>query len=360
MQKTTFFQLIMIDTHLTSRIFLTLTLSLISTLSYGQKIFSVKTDNRVEALSIFFTLATADTLNTKPTPSTYYRDVKAYFERYKDHTSLNWYRKLDSWDGPDLASIGLFLSSAYPFKLQINPDVNYIRSAPIDSFLFHFNAFYKDCQVSKFIANNQKKYQHINKEAESYIEKSKIINDVATFYKSTQEGRFIIFTDILCNHGSNAITSTDKRFAGSIMSKAGYIEDKSQKMTDDSPVNFKPAINVVAHECSHIYLKGFLEQYHNRLIKIKDKFLTTSTGKIMPEEVWENEIDELLVRACVAKILAKKFGTNNGQTEIDNQAKHFKWARELYVFLDKYTQNRDQYSRIEDFYPEIIVFLETL
>ncbi|RZK63458.1 MAG: hypothetical protein EOO92_28770, partial [Pedobacter sp.] len=74
----------MIDTHLTSRIFLTLTLSLISTLSYGQKIFSVKTDNRVEALSIFFTLATADTLNTKPTPSTYYRDVKAYFERYKD------------------------------------------------------------------------------------------------------------------------------------------------------------------------------------------------------------------------------------------------------------------------------------
>ena len=70
--------------------FLVLTIALTATASRGQKIFSIQTDQRVEALSIFFTLATADTLDTKPACSTYYRDVLANFKPYCGHSSLNW------------------------------------------------------------------------------------------------------------------------------------------------------------------------------------------------------------------------------------------------------------------------------
>lgn len=332
---------------------------LFSKLTYGQKIFSIQTDPRVEALSIFFTLATADTLDVKPTPSDYYREVKTYFKPYNQHPSLNWYRKLKNWDGPDLASVGLFLSKKYPYKLEIQPENNYVRNSPIDTFLSKFNAFYKDCHVEKFITNHKKYYQKINKKGELYIEKSDILNKVASFYKSNQNGEYVIYTDILCNHGSNAIGSKDEKFAGKIMAKVGYIEDKSKKLTDDSPVIFEPALNVVAHECSHIYLNNFTKKYHERLFKIKENFLTTTKGKKLPEEQWENEIDELLVRACVAKILEQKFGSDSGNAEITNQALHFKWAKDLYLFLDNYTENRTQYRSVEDFYPQLILFFET-
>ena len=338
--------------------FLVLMITIQASVSYGQKIFSVQTDTRVEALSIFYTLATADTLETKPTPSTYYRDVKAYFRKYNDHPSLNWYRKLENWDGPDMASLGLFLSEKHPFKLVGKPEVNYIRSASLDTFLTRFNIFYKNCRVARFIKQHQPEYNRINEKAELYIGKSGILDAVDTFYRSNLNGEYLIYTDILCNHGSNAVSTKDKRFAGKIITKAGYIEDKSKKLTDDSPVNFEPALNVVAHECSHIYLKNFVNKYHDRLSKIKNNFLTTAKGKKLAEEQWENEIDELLVRTCVAKILAQKFGKESGEAEIANQAKHFKWANDLYLFMDKYTDHSDRYKSIEDFYPELVSFLE--
>ena len=349
-----------INTTVPFRYILSTILILLTHLSFGQKIFSIQTDPRIEALSIFYTLATADTLDTKPTPSTYYRDVKTYFEDYKDHPSLNWYRKLSNWDGPDMASLGLFLSQSYPFKLQIQPEVTYIRNSPIDTFLNHFNTFYNDSQAAKFITTKQKEYQQINRNAESYIQKSGILNDVISFYKSTQTGTFIIYPDILCNHGSNAIASNNEKFTGMIISKVGYIEDKAKNLTDNDKVDFKPAVNVVAHESSHIYLNRFVKQYHDRLFKIKDKFLVLTNGKKLTEDRWENEVDELLVRASVAKILAQKFGKETGDSEISNQAKHFKWANELYLLLDKYTQNRDRYKSIEDFYPEMILLFESL
>jgi len=338
--------------------FLVLMITIQASVSYGQKIFSVQTDTRVEALSIFYTLTTADTLETKPTPSTYYRDVKAYFRKYNDHPSLNWYRKLENWDGPDMASLGLFLSEKHPFKLVGKPEVNYIRSASLDTFLTRFNIFYKNCRVARFIKQHQPEYNRINEKAELYIGKSGILDAVDTFYRSNLNGEYLIYTDILCNHGSNAVSTKDKRFAGKIITKAGYIEDKSKKLTDDSPVNFEPALNVVAHECSHIYLKNFVNKYHDRLSKIKNNFLTTAKGKKLAEEQWENEIDELLVRTCVAKILAQKFGKESGEAEIANQAKHFKWANDLYLFMDKYTDHSDRYKSIEDFYPELVSFLE--
>ncbi|RZJ67393.1 MAG: DUF4932 domain-containing protein, partial [Flavobacterium sp.] len=287
---------------------LTFLLLISTSVSFAQKVFSVKTDHRVEALSIFYTLSTADTLEVKPTPSTYYRDVKKYFKPYNLHPSLNWYRNLKNWDGPDMASIGLFLSQKYPFKLIIQPEVNYVRNSSVDSFLYHFNAFYKECYVAKFIKKHEADYRKMNIKAEFAIGESGILNDIKAFYNSTSTGEFMMYTDALCNHGSNAIPSGNKIFNGNIMVKAGYIEDKSRKLTDDSPVNFEPAVNVVAHESSHIYLKNFVKKYHARLYRIKNIFLITTKGKKLADEQWENEVDELLVRACVAKILAIKYG----------------------------------------------------
>ena len=86
---------------------------------HAQDNFDVKIDDRMEAISIFYTLATIDTLDVKPTPSIYFKDFITYFAPYRNHNSLNWYRNLDSWDGFDIASLGLFLSKKYPFKIKV-------------------------------------------------------------------------------------------------------------------------------------------------------------------------------------------------------------------------------------------------
>ncbi len=74
-----------------------LTLSLIFYISFvtGKPNFSVKVDHRMEAISILYALATLDTLDTKPTPSTYYKDFKENFSKCKNHPSIRWYRNLD-------------------------------------------------------------------------------------------------------------------------------------------------------------------------------------------------------------------------------------------------------------------------
>lgn len=66
--------------------------------SFAQENIQVKIDKRIEAISIFYTLATRDTLDIKPTPSKYCKDFDTNFDKCKNHQLLNWYQNLDTWD----------------------------------------------------------------------------------------------------------------------------------------------------------------------------------------------------------------------------------------------------------------------
>lgn len=327
--------------------------------SYGQTSFKVKIDSRFEAISLFYTLATADTLDIKPTPSTYYGDVKNYFASCKLNPSLNWYRKLEKWDGFDVASLGIYLSD-YPFRLSRKLETNYIKSAPIDTFLHHLNNFYKECNVKDFLAKNKGEYQRIVTHAQDTILKSKILEDVSIFFGHPQRGEFVIYLDLLNNLGSNAIPITDSEFRGKRLNRIAFLSDSSSHLTDRDPVTFNPYLNVIAHESSHNFVGDFIPRYEQRLYAIRNLFLTTTKGIVLKDSEWKNELDELIVRVCVAKVLEKRDGKNAGMAEISNQARHYRLAQPLYGFFNKYVMRRSQYKKIEQFYPELIAYLEKL
>ncbi|MCG2432217.1 DUF4932 domain-containing protein [Aequorivita xiaoshiensis] len=333
-------------------------ITFLSTLK-AQENLDVKVDHRMEALSIFYTLATVDTMDIKPTPSNYYKDFKTYFEPYKNHKALNWYRNLESWDGYDIASLGLFLSEDYPFEIKIKPEVNYIRSTSKDTFLYHFNEFYKDCKVKKFIKKHKKLYKSVCETAKDSVKKSGILNEIQSFYGKSAEGKFVIYIDLLNNMGNNAIPSNNVNFKDNRMFRLAYLNDEDKNHTDESPVIFIPYLNVVTHEISHLFVQDFLQNYKNDLSKIKTLFLTTSKGEKLDESKWENELDELIVRVCTARILEQKFGKEEGLKEIENQSQHFKLAIPLYDFFENYILNRDKYKSIADFYPKIMEYLKT-
>lgn len=324
----------------------------------AQQNLVVTIDDRMEALSIFYTLATADTLDVKPTPSTYYKDVKTYFEPYKNHASLNWYRNLESWDGYDMASMGLFLSDTYPFTVKIKPEVKYIKSTSNDVFLQHFNTFYKECNVKKFIKEHQKQYQSVCKTVNDSVQSSGILKEINNFYGQSTDGKFIIYLDLLNNLGNNAIPSVDPLFKGKRMFRLAYLNDTAKNLTDNSPVQFTPYLNVVVHEISHLFLGSFIQKYDTELFAIRSLFLTTTKGETLKESEWKNESEELLVRVSTAKILAQKFGKEAGLKEIENQASHFKLAIPLYYFMETYSTNRNSFKTIRDFYPELLGFLQ--
>ncbi|WP_346986123.1 DUF4932 domain-containing protein [Chryseobacterium sp. POE27] len=328
--------------------------------SFGQKNITVKIDHRIEAVSIFYTLATMDTLDTKPTPSIYYKQFSQYFADCKNHKSLDWYRNLKVWDGYDLSSIGLYLSDKYPFKLKIPYSSSQLRSSEINIFLEKFNAFYKDCKVDAFLKAHKADYAEIVKYTKDKIIASNLLVDAEKYYNKPTKGEIIIFVDILNNLGSNAISIQDKSFRGKKIFKLAYLKDNNIVQTNDSKVTFIPLPNVVIHEVSHLYLRDFIPLYRQRLIKKKNIFLVTAKGEKLKEAEWENELDELIVRVCVSKIMGEKYGPATEMKEVQNQSIHFKYFKELNSFFNNYTQHKSKYKSILDFYPELINYLETL
>ncbi len=328
--------------------------------SFAQKKISVKIDHRIEAISIFYTLATMDTLDTKPTPSVYYKQFNQYFANCKNHESLNWYRNLEVWDGYDLSSIGLYLSDKYPFTLKIPYSDSQLRSSDINVFLEKFNAFYKDCKADRFLKAHQTDYDAITKFAQHKIMASNVLDDVEKFYNKPTKGEILIFADILNNLGNNAISINDKSFKDKKLFKLAYLEDKNITQTNESKVMFTPLPNIVVHEVSHLYLRDFIPSYRERLSKKKNVFLTTAKGEKLKETEWENELDELIVRVCVSKIMGEKYGPAAELKEVENQSKHFKHFKALNLFFNNYTQHKSKYKSISEFYPEITDFLETL
>ncbi|WP_316797459.1 DUF4932 domain-containing protein [Pedobacter agri] len=327
---------------------------------FSQKNINVKIDERIEAITIFYTLATRDTLDRKPTPSTYYRDFSNHFEKYKNHNTLNWYRNLSSWDSYDLSIIGLFLTDKYPFSLAIPYSDSQLRSVDMTTFLSKFNEFYKACDVESFITSHKNEYDRITAFAKKSIVESNVLNDVKLFYNKPSDGEILIFADVLNNLGNNAIEIKDDKFKGKKIFKLAYLQDENITQTNDTEVKFVPLSNVVIHEISHLFVNDFIPKYKERLAKKKDLFLMTSKNEKLNENRWENELDELIVRVCVSKILGKKYGKERELKEVENQSKHFKYFEQLNSCFDNYIQNRNKYKNITSFYPELINFIESL
>lgn len=328
--------------------------------SFSQKNLEVKIDKRVEAITIFYTLATRDTLDVKPTPSKYYKDFDSYFEKYKNHESLNWYRNLEKWDAYDLSSFGLYLSDKYPFKVEIPYNETHLKSSEITTFLSHLNKFYKDCEVEQFINNHKNDYSKIENSIKKSIINSGILLDVQKFYNKPTKHKLIVLPDLLNAAGNNAIIINDKKYINYRFIKLAYLKNKNVVQTNETEVNFIPLTNVVIHEISHIFVTDFIPKYMEQLSLKKSLFLTTSDDKILNEKEWKNELDELIVRTCVAKILGEKYGIEKEQKEVENQAKHYKYIKALNDFFNDYTKKRIKNKSITDFYPEMIKFFEEL
>jgi len=329
----------------------------LSNLTFAQ--VEVKVDNRIEAVSIFYAMAIGrDSLDIKPTPSIYLKDFDAYFKPYKNHKSLNWYRNLEKWVAPDVSTLGLYLTENYPFKLKIPYTEHYLQSSKVEDYITHLNSFYKDCKVSKFINGHQKLYKKTSLFVLDTIIKSDVLKETQKFFKTETNDKFIIYIDLLNNHTSNSIEI--KEYKNCRQFKLAYLSSENSNSANEESIKFVPAFNVVIHECSHLFVSDFISSNYNRLYNIKNKFLIKTNGKILTESRWQDELDEMLVRVCVAKILGNKYGSESEQSEIENQSRGYLHFKGLHQFITEKIEKNPNYNSFKDFYPDLVLFLENL
>lgn len=322
---------------------------------------TVKIDPRFEALSIFYFLAIKDSLDApdQPTPSVYYKAVKQHFAPFKEHPALMWYRNLSIWDGYNLPSLGFFLSDTPSLKQVMKPEYSYVKdSTTLPLLLDQVNLFYKDSRAGEFIKQQKSLYEKVATDGKAAIVGSGILRDVQAFYGNHTVKRVMIFPDLLNNLGNNAIPFHQGKYKDDCVIRIGYINDSSAHLTDDSMVRFNPPLNVIAHECSHVFLKDFLQRYHARLFAVRQIFLESTKGEKFEDKEWENEVEELLVRACVARILAARNGAAAGEWESTGQGRRYKQMIGLYDLLGKYSRERDKYQSLSAFYPQIVDWFE--
>ncbi|PSL44659.1 uncharacterized protein DUF4932 [Chitinophaga niastensis] len=323
----------------------------------------VKIDPRFEALSIFYFLALKDSLDAdeRPSPSVYYKAVKQHFGPYDAHPALMWYRKLSNWDGYDMPSLGIFLSDTPVLKPVAKMEFSYVKNGTtLQVLLDKVNTFYKDSRAGEFMQEQKGRYKKVEADGKAAIVNSGILRDVQAFYGNHQVKRVVIFPDLLNNIGNNAIPLQDGKYKEACMMRIGYITDSTDNLTDDSMVRFSPPLNVIAHECSHVFLHDFLVRYRSRLFAVRRIFLESADGEKYEEQEWENEMEELLVRACVAGILARRDGVVAGEMECSGQARKYRYMPGLYELLGKYAAERNKYHTIQEFYPRIMAWFEQL
>lgn len=322
---------------------------------------TVKIDSRFEALSIFYFLAIKDSLDApdQPSPSVYYKAVKEHFAPFNAHPALMWYRNLSIWDGYDLPSLGFFLSDTPGLKLVMKPENSYVKdTTTLPLLLDQVNRFYKDSRASEFMQQQKPLYEKVAADGKAAIVGSGILRDVQAFYGNHTVKQVMIFPDLLNNLGNNAIPFHDGKYKDACVIRLAYISDSSAHLTDDSMVRFNPLLNVIAHECSHVFLKDFLQHYHDRLFAVRRIFLESAKGEKFADKEWENEVEELLVRASVAQILAARNGVAAGERESTGQARRYKHMIGLYELLGKYSRERDKYQSISSFYPQVMDWFE--
>lgn len=158
---------------------------------------TVKIDPRFENISIFYFLATLDTVDIKPTPSIYFKNVESHFAGFRDHASVKWYRDLETWDGFDLPSLGYYLSDSAPFEIKLPYKAHYLRSSEQAQFLQALNTFTKDFNTKAFLRKSQPLYLEVTRKVENQIQETGILTSLKDFYGNDEMKEVVLYLDLL-------------------------------------------------------------------------------------------------------------------------------------------------------------------
>ena len=339
------------------RKYLVVLLALVS-ISMSAKL-RVEVSETVELTSILATLAGYDEYNENYGTS-YQRDVEEWFEPYRNHATVSYFSTLRSryfvmYDAVASMGIHLYIEN-YKIKMQENVSLMDSRCLGIDhiELVDKLTRFYNDSHFHDFFQNHQSLYEANLKSFKENIVPYFVEDWYPKFYGTPSKDNFVVvlaFNNGYNGYGPRRQTSDETIEAYSVIGIYNGID-----FSRDAS-NFATTI---IHEFNHSFVNKLLEesQTNQDLMRETGEWLYSLTAWSMNNQAyteWRTVINESIVRAAEVIYM---FDNNYTADQIEDKVRYemsrsFLWTPEVVEQLRIYSQNRDTYPTLGDFYPEL-------
>jgi Domain of unknown function (DUF4932)/Bacterial Ig-like domain len=327
----------------------------------------VRTDSRIELLSIVFHLAGADEYNQGRVPS-YVRDVDTWFRLFRDYPVVRRARVLKDSAGigfSDPMEFALHLTNAHDLGEIVPVDAPdqqpewAWRPADARAFLSDLRTFAREAQTDRFLRSHERLYATAVDRLRQLVDSAGDPKWFGRFFGHFPVKPFTIVPALLNgggNYGPRIRTPADGEEFYAIVGV--YLTDR-----DGLPYFDEREMPNIVHEFSHSFINPIIARHLDQFESAGPQVLAAEEQQMKDQsyDTWPTVITESLVRATVVRYRLSHEGPEAADAEIAAQkARGFLWIRDLSNVLGQYETARGQYPDFEAFLPRVAGYFESL
>ena len=317
---------------------------------------NVKVDPRIELLTVVQVLSDYDVLTNKE--FNYQTEMEDYFSEYRNHSAVKLFKKMRkggfSYDAPP--AVMLYLSE--PSQLKIERQLtDYLKRRAggerrLKRFIKELRDFAEESNFMAFYEEHSEFYQDLVNQVKNKTKGENYAVTLEDYYGNKQKSYNIILAPLFHPGGYGPRIKEDK-LTYSIYNICGPIAKNNGQPDFGSSQRFK---YLAWHEFSHSFINPLTAQ-HSKQVNKYSELLKPIADKMKQQAYgnWETVVNEHIVRAVTARLSYLKEGKQAAEQALAKEKQNgFIYIDALYKALARYENNRDEYSSITEFYPELI------
>jgi Domain of unknown function (DUF4932)/Bacterial Ig-like domain len=344
---------------------LTAALAAVWAASAGAQSITVRTDDRIELLSIVFHLAGSPVYNQGRVPS-YTRDVDSTFAPFRDQAAVRRARTF-------MDSLGINFDQPMAFALRLTDARGLHEVIPIDAarlgwhwpsgsgrvFLDDLRAFVHDAPADEFFRAHAAMYDSATRRMRRLVDSAVDVSWFGRYFGRPPANSFMVVPALL-NGGANYGPAAELT-NGSLQYYAIIGIDKVDSA--GWPAVDTSYVPTIIHEFSHSFVNPAMARHELEFAESGPAVLA-AVKQLMKDQAyadWQTVLNESIVRVSVARYRRSHNGPAAGLAEVAEQrAIGFLWMPDLYALFDAYADGRGSYPDLESFVPRIAAFWRTL
>lgn len=289
-----------------------------------------------------------------PYDSDYQKAVREYFEPYREDPALDLFVECYEKDSDIAMMPNLFfalsdedLTLPEQHSDEVTQIVEQCGAELIEEFLSAVRAFAEKTDFLTFFHGQEEYFRGLMAEGLSLIPKY-MISDLEDYYGRKQAGYHIVLMPL--------------RVSGGFGIRVPAGEDSYQIYSLVAPESEKQYFTktgmqeLIWHEFSHSYINPLTEKYAAEAAVCERAY--EKIAYFMEQNGYmelETAINEHMIRAITARLVLARDGEEAYRKEVNREKRHgFRYMDTLTEKLALYEQNREQWSNMESFYPELL------
>jgi hypothetical protein len=330
---------------------------------------NVTVDPRMELLAVIQSLGKYDEQTQLITDYKfpYQTDIAEYFQPYRDHTAVKIFDQMSqvgfTFDAPP--TLMLYLTN--PPELAVTMPFENVLVARaggptlVEAFLIALRDFARETSFMTFYTAHADFYDTMTGAVEAMINPTDLTM-LEDYYGMQQHSYNIILVPLFHAGGFGPRMPAEPGMAGSGVVETTnydvYSINGPHGITDTVPTfgNAADYRELIWHEFSHSFINP-LTTANSDLVFPYEKLAAPITLKMkrMAYTNWETIVNEHVIRAITARLVAQADGEEAGQAFLAaNRKNGFRYIDVLSERLQEYEANRSAYSTLESFYRSLM------